>query len=167
MPLQLKFITVLFILSGLFLLSCNDSSNECNLEPTPNIQDQQLHQNDIETIDNFLSNNNISAQTDPSGLRFVVNSQGSGSTATLCDNISVTFEGRLLSNGSQFDQASDPVSFPLNGLIVGWQIGIPKIQEGGSITLYIPSSLGFGAQSRTGIPANSNLIFDIELTNIN
>ena len=59
------------------------------------------------------------------------------------------------------------VSFGLNQLIVGWQEGIPLIAPGGSITLYLPPSLAYGAQAQQGIPANSILVFQIDLIRIN
>jgi len=136
-------------------------------EPDPLTFEEQLAI-DVEIIDEYLEENNITAQTDDSGLRYVISEQGTGSTATLNDNVVVSYEGRLLSDGSVFDQApeSDPLNFPLNRLIQGWQIGLRKIQEGGSITLYIPSGLGYGPGGTSGIPANANLIFDISLLEV-
>ncbi|HAD33478.1 MAG TPA: FKBP-type peptidylprolyl isomerase, partial [Chitinophagaceae bacterium] len=55
------------------------------------------------------------------------------------------------------------VSFGLDGLIVGWQEGIPLIGAGGKIKLYLPPSLAYGSNANGNIPANSSLIFDIDL----
>ena len=57
-------------------------------------------------------------------------------------------------------------SFQLKNLIIGWQKGIPLIQKGGSIRLYIPPSMGYGSKSSSSIPANSTLIFDIDLVGV-
>jgi FKBP-type peptidyl-prolyl cis-trans isomerase FkpA len=54
----------------------------------------------------------------------------------------------------------------LGQLIVGWQKGLPLISSGGKITLYIPPSLGYGSAAAGSIPANSILIFDIELISV-
>jgi len=56
-----------------------------------------------------------------------------------------------------------PREFSLAGVIKGWQEGIPKIGKNGKIKLMIPSALGYGASEFGSIPANSVLIFDIEL----
>lgn len=125
---------------------------------------------DLKIIDDFLLENNITAQTDPSGLRYVINDLGDGATPNSSSVVAVKYEGRLMSNGSVFDSFDEPegIEFPLNRLILGWQIGIPLIEEGGSITLYIPSGLAYGP-SGTGsgsIPGNAVLIFDIELVGV-
>jgi FKBP-type peptidyl-prolyl cis-trans isomerase FkpA len=52
----------------------------------------------------------------------------------------------------------------LNRLIKGWQLAVPKINVGGSIKVIIPSGLAYGIRSRSkDIPANSVLVFDIEV----
>jgi len=161
---SVTFYTTIF-LGFLIFTGCN-SDESCNREPAINITNQQLHEQDIQAIDSFLAENNINAQTDPSGLRFVINNQGDGAQPELCDNVAVTFSGRLLSNGNEFDSAENPIRFRLLDLISAWQIGIPKLREGGSITLYVPSSLGFGDRSAGEIPPNSNLIFDVQLISV-
>ena len=66
-----------------------------------------------------------------------------------------------------FDQSSsNGITFPLSGVIQGWQEGIPLFKEGGSGILLIPSALGYGSQSVGTIPANSVLIFDINLIDV-
>ena len=51
-------------------------------------------------------------------------------------------------------------------MIKGWEQGLPGIQAGGQRTLIIPASLGYGATAQTNIPANSALIFDVEVLSI-
>jgi len=51
-------------------------------------------------------------------------------------------------------------------VIQGWQIGLPYFSEGGSGKLLIPSELGYGSQKAGDIPANSVLIFDIQLDSV-
>ncbi|MDW3191432.1 MAG: FKBP-type peptidyl-prolyl cis-trans isomerase [Cytophagales bacterium] len=120
---------------------------------------------DLEILDEYLADNNITAQTDPSGLRYVIREQGNGPTPELTGTVRVGYEGTLL-NGDVFD-SNEGTSFQLNNLIEGWQIGIPLIQEGGDITLYIPSGLAYGPQGIPGfIPANANLIFTIQLMEV-
>lgn len=147
----------------LFSISLNNCKNSCDSEPNLNVSDNQLTA-DIVAINAYLADNDIDAQAHPSGLRYVIVREGSGSTPDLCDQVAVTYEGRLMSNGSTFDSADTPVSFDLNNLIVGWQIGIPLIKPGGRVRLYIPSVYGYGVVGQgNDIPPNANLIFEILL----
>ncbi len=76
--------------------------------------------------------------------------EGTGTeTIELTDTVTVNYEGRLL-DGTVFDKTkTEPVKFPLNGVIEGWQKGIPLIKKGGQIRLLIPSPMAY-AQFRTG-----------------
>lgn len=91
--------------------------------------------------------------------------QGNGKAIKVTDTVTVYYKGALLSDGSVFDQTKDkPASFPLNRLIKGWQLALPKINVGGSIRVIIPSGQAYGIRSRSkDIPANSVLLFDIDV----
>ena len=84
---------------------------------------------------------------------------------TVSSNVTVNYTGKL-TNGNTFDSGKG-VSFGLNQLITGWQYGIPLIAPGGSITLYLPPSLAYGSRATVDIPANSVLIFTIDLVRVN
>lgn len=76
------------------------------------------------------------------------------------------YHGTLKSDGSVFDSAfqrGQPVSFPLAAVIPGWQKGVPGMKVGGIRRLIIPAAMAYGEQGRPGIPANSDLVFIIEL----
>jgi FKBP-type peptidyl-prolyl cis-trans isomerase len=75
--------------------------------------------------------------------------------------VKVNYSGSL-TNGSVFDSGNG-VSFPLANLIIGWQQGIPLVGKSGKIILYLPPSLGYGSSAQNGIPANSIMIFTIDL----
>lgn len=120
---------------------------------------------DISIIDAYLNDNNIDAIVDPTGLRYVIIEEGTGDFPEVSDRVNVSYEGRLLSDQSVFDSA-DSVSFPIRNLILGWQIGIPKLRESGSAILYIPSVYAYGTRGQGSIPPNANLIFDITLNAI-
>ncbi len=159
----------LLLLSGLVLLlsltSCF-SDNGCDQKPKLNVNQTQLRA-DVKAIEDYLTENNIEAEVHKSGIRYVINAPGDGNKPSLCDQVTVSYEGRLLSDGSVFDGTDKNVAFGLNRLIIGWQVGIPLIKEGGSITLYIPSVYGYGVRgSGDKIPPNSNLVFDIDLVKV-
>ena len=106
----------------------------------------------------------------PSGLLYKVLSEGNGPSPTLADRVTVHYRGTTV-DGNQFDSSYDrgaPATFPLNGLIKGWQEGIPLMREGAKYEFYIPADLAYGSQTKAGgkIPANSMLIFEIELLKI-
>lgn len=108
--------------------------------------------------------------TTASGLKYIIWEKGDGEKAETGDNVSVHYAGRLL-DGSPFDDSykrGQPFSFPLGGgrVIRGWDEGIAYLNVGDSATLIIPSELGYGPADRPGIPANSTLIFDVQLMGV-
>jgi len=109
----------------------------------------------------------------PSGFYYKIVSPGTGTaTPNLCSQIGINYKGQL-TNGNVFDQSTQMAVFNLGQLIVGWQKGIPLIKTGGKINLYLPPSLAYGSQAirdqqgNTLIPANSILIFTVDLVAIN
>lgn len=112
-------------------------------------------------INNYLEQNSLSATEHPSGLYYIIQEAGNENHPDINATVTVSYDGKLL-DGSRFDRGEFFTS-PLYDLIKGWQLGIPLIGEGGSIKLFIPSSLAYGGQSTASIPANSVLIFDVSL----
>ena len=126
--------------------------------------DYEVVDNDI--IQQYIIDNNLSAQSSGSGLYYVIDVPGTGENPTVSSNVTVAYTGSL-TDGSIFDQSnSNGITFPLSGVIQGWQEGIPLFKEGGSGILLIPSALGYGSQSVGTIPANSVLIFDVNLIDV-
>lgn len=96
---------------------------------------------------------------------------GNGAEAVAGKKITVNYTGTLKSDGSKFDSSYDrnqPFSFTLgNGEVIqGWDQGVVGMKVGGKRKLVIPASLAYGSQERSGIPANSDLVFEIELLNV-
>jgi peptidylprolyl isomerase len=94
--------------------------------------------------------------------------KGTGPTAQAGSTVNVQYVGELYKGGKQFDASwndgsGQPVSLPLSGVIKGWQQGIPGMKVGGRRELIIPPSLGYGATAQSKIPANSTLVFVIDL----
>ena len=126
-------------------------------------QKEQLTKDDKEIAD-YIKKNNITAVRDSSGVWFSISKEGSGKRPNQTQTVEVTYVGKTLADGKIFDESKKPVSFPLSRLIRGWQIGFPLLKTGTKATLYIPSSLAWGATGNPPkIPANANVIFDVEL----
>jgi peptidylprolyl isomerase len=94
--------------------------------------------------------------------------KGTGPAATANSTVNVQYVGELYKGGKQFDASwndgsGQPVSLPLSGVIKGWQQGIPGMKVGGRRELIIPPGLGYGATAQSKIPANSTLVFVIDL----
>lgn len=158
----MKNILILLLFVSGIMISCESTDSN---EPTLTTLEQ--FDFDLDIIDKYLADSSIVAEIDSlSELRYVIHNPGEGDSPSGSDNVTINFEGRFLSSGVVFDDG-EAVTFPLNGLIGGWQIGLPLIKEGGSITLYIPSAYGYGTQGRGEIGPNSILEFDIDLIKVN
>ena len=121
---------------------------------------------DTEKIKKYLSDSNLTARQDTSGLQYVIHSNSGGKKPSLDDCVEVRYEGRFLKTGEVFDKA-ERISFPLNGVIAGWKLGIPMLGKGDSGTFYIPSKLAYGPQGYPGaIPPDAVLIFNVTLLDV-
>ncbi|MCB0514578.1 MAG: FKBP-type peptidyl-prolyl cis-trans isomerase [Chitinophagales bacterium] len=121
---------------------------------------------DAEAIKKFIADNNLKAEILPSGLAVVVEQAGT-SKPEEGSNVTVHYRGKLL-DGNQFDASYDrgePFTFPLGKrrVIRGWDEGIPVLGVGGKGKLIIPSDMAYGPRGVPGIPANSILVFDVEV----
>ena len=107
-----------------------------------------------------------------SGLRYKIIQKGDGAKAESGRNVSVHYEGSLLS-GQVFDSSykrNEPISFQLGvgQVIKGWDEGISLLQIGDKARFVIPSDLAYGSAGAGGvIPPDATLIFDVELMDIN
>lgn len=115
---------------------------------------------DVDKIEKYLSENDLTAESTESGLHYIIEVEGTGAQPTINSKVNVTYTGKFL-NGEVFD--SGTLEYELILFIAGWQEGIPLMHSGGKAKLFIPSGLGYGTSARSSIPANSVLIFDIEL----
>ncbi|HBK88888.1 MAG TPA: FKBP-type peptidyl-prolyl cis-trans isomerase [Cyclobacteriaceae bacterium] len=127
------------------------------------LRDKQLVA-DTTAIREYLKKNNINAITDPSGVSYVITNATVGEHPNAMSTVVFRYKGSFLNNNEMFQESTDPVEYPLSNLIRGWQAVFPQFAKGTKATLYIPSSLGYGPNgSPPLIPANANLIFEIEL----
>ena len=143
----MRYLILLLAISTLSTLSCKDES-------------------DMEKIEGYLADNNLTATSTPSGLYYIITKEGTGGHPNLSSSVTVKYKGYRL-NGEVFDETTgnNTATFPLTNLILGWQEGIPLLKKGGKGTFFSPSGLAYGPNGVAGIPANSVLIFEIELVN--
>lgn len=107
--------------------------------------------------------------TTESGLQYLILSEGRGNNPTLSDNVTVHYHGTLI-DGTIFDSSVDrkqPATFPLNGVIPGWQEALQMMSIGSKWRIFIPSELAYGESGAGAIGPNSALIFEVELLSIN
>ncbi len=119
---------------------------------------------DIQKIEQYLADNNLTAQKTSSGLHYIIEQAGIGTHPNIQSQVTVVYKGYLL-DGSVFDQtpSGQTTKFGLNQVIPGWGEGLQLFKAGGSGKLLIPSALAYRNATRPGIPANSVLVFDISL----
>lgn len=143
-----------------------------------NRENDPLNNNSIDSSvfpTTFPSIDSAQFTTTDSGLQFRIVDQGSDVSPAVTDDVTVAYQGLLLT-GTQFDgtdildgggfDTSDTATFALSNLIQGWQEGLPLIGEGGRIQLLIPSSLAYGENGTSGVPANATLFFNVELVSV-
>jgi peptidylprolyl isomerase len=112
----------------------------------------------------------VTKPTGPAPSKLVIKDivKGTGAEAKLGESITVNYVGYLYKTGKVFDASwtrGEPSTFTLEtgSLIAGWTQGIPGMKVGGRRELIIPASLAYGEKGTSGIPANSPLVFVIDL----
>jgi|688.fasta_scaffold158455_2 FKBP-type peptidyl-prolyl cis-trans isomerase len=122
----------------------------------------------------YFTKNNINPLKTPLGTYYTINEKGDGAIPKTGDTVVMNYTGKLM-DGTKFDSNEDttfhhvqPFEFPLgaNRVIKGWDETIGFLPLNSKATFYIPSRNGYGSQGQAKIPANSILIFDVQLNNI-
>ena len=104
----------------------------------------------------------------PSGLQYEIMVAGRGAKPGPRDVVTTHYHGTLI-DGSVFDSSVErraPASFPLDRVIYGWTEGLQLMSVGSKWKFFIPPNLAYGDRRIPGIPANSTLIFEVELLDI-
>jgi len=109
-------------------------------------------------------------KTTASGLEYKISAAGNTKAPAIVptDQVTVQYRGKLL-DGTEFDSSYSrgvPATFPVGGVIKGWQEGLVLMKPGAKFQLFIPPELGYDTNPRPGIPAGSLLIFDVELLSV-
>lgn len=121
--------------------------------------------------DKYLEENKTKAgvKVTSSGLQYEVIQEGKGNSPKADNTVKVHYKGTLI-GGKEFDSSytrGEPVEFPVNGVIKGWTEALLLMKPGAKYKLHIPSDLAYGPMGRPpSIPANSVLIFEVELLDI-
>lgn len=172
--MKLKIIVyLLVILSAFGAISCIDRYDEDYEEYLK--EQEELHQKiyaqfvvDSTLIESYLEANDSVAEFDVAyGIFYNIHEQGSDNHPSLGSIVKLAYSGSLL-DGTVFDATptDSTVQFFLGNLISGLQVGLQKIGSGGKISLYLPSVYGYGTQAKETIPANSVLIFNVDLISV-
>jgi FKBP-type peptidyl-prolyl cis-trans isomerase FklB len=147
----------------------------------PSATDQQQVQVYVRSAGDALAARNASAARDflarnakekavistASGLQYKILAAGDRKAPPIAlgDSVTVEYRGKLL-NGTEFDSSyarGEPATFPVNGVIKGWQEALVLMKPGAKWQLFVPPELAYGPRTQAKIPANSLLIFDVNL----
>ena len=114
---------------------------------------------------------NFEPRTEPvKELEIIDVEVGTGEEVQPGATITAHYTGALVKNGIIFQSSHDfgqAISFGLDQVIKGWTVGVPGMRIGGTRRLIIPAEMAYGASSPAkNIPANSDLVFDIDLVAI-
>lgn len=179
--MKLRIFAILSLIAGSFaFVSCIDD------EAT----DEVILANDKAAIEDYLNNNSVvnvkEFHDEATGLRVIWQEVSeSGLEVNVGDTLKVDYIGKLLSN-KVFDTSIEqvakdegvynstrvysPLDFPLGDinfrLISGFEFGVSQMEQGDKATVFIPSRYGYGRQGSSAIPANSPIIFELDLIEV-
>ena len=147
-------------------------------------QTENIKKQEPAKIKKYIDDNKLQTAKTDSGLYYVITKAGSGPNIAVNDTAVVKYTGRLLS-GKIFDtnvkedaikgklpqmegNTFPPIRVPVGreGVIKGWDLGLPLLNKGAKATFVIPSNLAYGERGNQVIPPNSPLVFDIEIIDI-
>lgn len=105
----------------------------------------------------------------PTDISIVTLEQGDGEEVGEGEFITVSYAGFLWSDGTQFDSSYDsgsPISFGLEQVVDGWRYGLVGTRVGDRVQLVVPPEYGYGDQDSGSIPANSTLVFVVDIVGV-
>jgi FKBP-type peptidyl-prolyl cis-trans isomerase len=149
---SIKLLSILLSASLFFFGSCNNNGDD--------FDEIAQYNKEVAAIDEYLDANFPDAIKDPSGIRIVIKTLGTGLPAQLLSTINIDYKGTLFSNGTTFEEST--ANGQLVGYIYGWQYAFTILPVGSEATIYIPSALAYRNGASAKIPANSTLVFDVK-----
>jgi len=129
---------------------------------------------DEKMLQDYFAKNKIKPIKTASGLYYTISRDGAGDRPKVGQTVDVKYTGKFMS-GVPFDSNVDtafhhtdpfPVEVGKGRVIKGWDEGLLLLKKGTKATFYIPSDLAYGPQERSPIPANSILVFDVEILDV-
>lgn len=116
------------------------------------------------TVDEYIEINNLETEELDKGVHIIIDEPGNDRRPSINSSVTVNYIG-MLTDGSIFESNTD-TKLQMARLIEGWRIGLKQLGEGGSCTLIIPPSAGYGNRESNLIPANSVLVFEMDLIKV-
>ncbi len=158
------------VLKGnLYLIDEGEAADIANQYTTE--QKKMLASKNLKKGEEFLAKNaeREEVTVTDSGLQYEILTEGDGPIPTSSDKVKTHYHGTLI-DGSVFDSSVErgkPISFPVMGVIRGWQEALQLMPVGSKWRVYVPARLAYGERSPSpSIGPNSALIFDVELLEI-
>lgn len=113
----------------------------------------------------YLEKKGIKCKKSDSGLFYNIIEEGEGEYIRFKDVVTFTYTGKLL-NGELFDNQQEPVEFSVDKLIGAWKEIMLQTKKGSKVFLAAPPQLGYGSNNLDDIPANSVLIYEMEIIDV-
>lgn len=113
----------------------------------------------------FLSTNRTATGVveTASGLQYKVLTPGQDDAKPTDQDVAlINYEGRLV-DGTSFDKSTQPTPMPITGVVPGFAEGLKLMPRGAKYRFWIKPELGYGSEANGPIPANSVLVFDVEM----
>ena len=151
------------VLIALFLAGCGPK------EPAPpEVPEKSVAEQRRESWFGPTLAGDSSIQWRESGLGVKIVQSGSGAAPQRTDKVRINYVGRLI-DGTEFDRsaAGKPATFKVQEMVTGLAAAMSTLRPGGKALIYIPPHLGYGGIRAGKIPANSALVFEVELLEVN
>lgn len=153
-------ITAIIALSISLLTACGDKVAETSTEnATPGLPTVTANASEAPTI-------SAPTGTPPATLQTSDIIVGTGTEVVATSTLTVHYTLMSWSNGANIESSwtsGQPATFPLSGVIAGWQQGLPGAKVGGRRLLVIPADLGYGPNGSGPIGPNETLIFVVDI----
>lgn len=159
----MRIIVLIFCVVAPFIQSCSSDDGPTTVCNPVTIADENP------VIDAYIDANGLTMQTTASGLRYSIETAGTGDDIEYSDVIEVDYQGALL-NGSTFDAGTlGPAAFNPGSFIPGFEEGLLLLNEGAEALFILPSSLAYGCFPPPGsiIGDNEILIFEMTIVSVN